>query len=56
MMFLLRLIPASFSLVSHFGIIRVFHEFVKRPMITAINSKQYSLANLCGIIKALGVL
>ena len=49
MTLLLPLIPASFSEVSHSGIVRVFHEFVKHPTILEIESKQYVLANLRGI-------
>ena len=56
MALLLRLIPAGFSKVSHSGIVRVFHKLVKRPTIPEIESKQHVLANLCGIINALGTL
>ena len=54
MTFLLRLNPTSFSQVAYSQIIRVFHEFVKLPTIPEIESKQYALANLRGIIYALG--
>ena len=44
------------SEVSHSGIVRVFHEFVKHPTITEIESKQYVLDNLFVIINTLGAL
>ena len=53
MTLLLRLIPVIFSEVSQSGIVCVFHELVKRPTIPAIESKQYVLSNLRGIINAL---
>ena len=52
MTFLLLLIPARFSEVSHSGIIRVFHELFKQPTIPEIESKKYTLSNLYGIINA----
>ena len=54
MTLLLRMIPESFAEVSHSGIVRVFHELVKRPTIPVIELKQYALANLRGIINSLG--
>ena len=44
------------SKVSHGVIVHVFHKLVKRPTIPAIKSKKYALANLRGIINALGAL
>ena len=40
---------------SHSGAIRVFHKLVKRSGILSIESKQYALSNLRGIINALCV-
>ena len=56
MTLLLRLIPTRFSEVSYFGIIRVFHEFIKHPRIPAIESKKYVRSNLRKIINGLGEL
>ena len=54
MMLLLCLNPKIFYQVSHSLIIHVFHEFIKHPMITEVESKQYALANLHGIILCFG--
>ena len=56
MTLLLILTPASFSEVSHIGIIRVFQELEKRPTIPEIESKQYALLNLHIIINSFCVL
>ena len=53
MTFIRSLTPTSFSEVSHSGFIRVFHELVKRSTSPQIESKQYTLSNLCGIVNAL---
>ena len=53
MTLLLILTPTRFSDVSHSGVIRVFHELIKRTTIPVIESKQYALSNLRGIINAL---
>ena len=53
MTFLLRLTPTIFSEVSHSGIVRVFHNLIKRPTITEIESKQYAFSNLRKMINAL---
>ena len=53
MTLLLRLIPASFSEVTHSGIVHVFHNIVKRPTILEIESEKYAHANLRRIINAL---
>ena len=53
MTLLLILTPTSFSEVSHSGIIRVFHGLVKHPTISEIESKQYALSDLRGIINEL---
>ena len=52
----LSLTPTICSKVSYSVIVCVFHKLFKRPMILAIKSKQYALANLREIINALGAL
>ena len=53
MTLLLGLNHTIFSQVSHSRIKGVFHEFVKRPTILEIESKQYAYANVFKIINAL---
>ena len=53
MTLLLSLNSTSFSNVSHSGVILVFYKIIKCPTISAIDSKQYALSNLHGIINAL---
>ena len=54
MSLLLHLNPDIFSQVAHSRIIGVFHEFIKRPTIPKMKSKQYAFAILCKIINTLG--
>ena len=56
MMFDYILNPTRFSEVPLGGVIRVFHELVKRSMIPQVKSKQNALLNLRGIVDDLGAL
>ena len=53
MTFLCSLCHTSFSEVPYCGVIRVFHELVKRSMIPQVESKQNTLLDLRGIVDAL---
>ena len=53
MTFLCSLTPKRFSEVTHSGVIRVFHDILKRSTIPQVDSKQNSLSNLRGILNAL---
>ena len=56
MTLLLGFVPEIFSHVFRSRVKCVFHEFVKRPMISAVDSKAYVRANMFGIINAFGTL
>ena len=56
MTLLLCLDPASFIQVSCSHVKCVFHEFIKFPIITEVELKQYPRANIFVIINALGAL
>ena len=57
MTFLRSFCPTSFSEAPHRGVIRVFHDLVKRSTIPQVERvKKNALSNLRGIVNALGAL